>query len=141
MPFSHTHAFTGVYSVSYTIHHHRSMAVPTNEFSRLSIDNDVQTIESPFLRLPYELRLAIYEYLLFPSETSAGFTPDRLLPIPSKYVEEPDPFVLTVETIHPSREPKALKKTVRRSRYNAHTGTYPNPQISSTRTWLHSIWS
>lgn len=92
--------------------------------------NDDGLPASPLLRLPLEVRLIIYEYLLFPMKrpsTGNGISVANLLPDFHTYYSEDtndDPFTLSVRTIDPWIG-KGSKSWRRRSTYYVRTGTFP----------------
>jgi hypothetical protein len=71
----------------------------------LTENNGPQT--SPLLRLPFEIRLMIYEYLLYPSthpSVGSGTSVANLVPDSHTHYSEDtnnDPFTLSVRTIDP----------------------------------------
>jgi hypothetical protein len=83
---------------------------------------------SPLLRLPFEIRLMIYEYLLYPSaqpSTGTGTTVSNLLPDFHTYYSEDtnsDVYTLSVRTIDPWLGQQGSKSWRRRSTYHVRTG-------------------
>jgi hypothetical protein len=88
--------------------------------------NELQV--SPLLRLPFEIRLMIYEYLLYPSTqpcTGTGTSVANLLPDFHTYYSEDtnnDPFTLSVRTIDPWLGSQGSRSWRRRSTYHVRTG-------------------
>ncbi|KAF2788247.1 hypothetical protein K505DRAFT_286450 [Melanomma pulvis-pyrius CBS 109.77] len=85
---------------------------------------------SPFLRLPFEIRLIIYEYLLFPSTTpSSGQSTSvsNLLPDYHTYYTgdtDTDAFTLTVRTMDPYLGAHSSRSWRRRNTYHVRTGAF-----------------
>ena len=84
---------------------------------------------SPFLRLPFEIRLMIYEYLLLPSTTPStgqGTSVANLLPdaFHTYFSEDTnnDPSTLSVRTIDPWLGSQGSRTWRRRSTYHVRTG-------------------
>lgn len=83
---------------------------------------------SPLLRLPFEIRLIIYEYLLFPTthpSTSTSTSIANLLPDFHTYYSEDtnnSPFTLSVRTIDPFLASQGSRTWRRRSVYHVRTG-------------------
>lgn len=83
---------------------------------------------SQLLRLPFEIRLMIYEYLLYPSihpSTSTGTSVANLLPDFHTYYSEEtnnDPFTLSIRTIDPWLGAHGSRTWRRRSIYHVRTG-------------------
>jgi hypothetical protein len=83
---------------------------------------------SPLLRLPFEIRLMIYEYLLFPSvhpSTGTGISVANLLPDFHTYYSDDtndDPFTLSIRTIDPWLGSQGTRTWRRRSTYHVRTG-------------------
>jgi hypothetical protein len=83
---------------------------------------------SPLLRLPFEIRLMIYEYLLHPSEqpsTGSGASLANLLPDFHTYYSEDtnnDAFTLSVRTIDPWLGSQGPRTWRRRGTYHVRTG-------------------
>ncbi|CAI6340268.1 unnamed protein product [Periconia digitata] len=104
------------------------------------MDNPVVQSSSPLLRLPYELRLMIYEHLLLPStvpSTSSSTSVTNLLPDYHTYYSNDtndDPFTLSVRTIDPylSYSSSSWRK---RSLYHIRTG----PFLTSTTPTTYRI--
>lgn len=87
---------------------------------------------SPLLRLPLEIRLIIYEHLLFPStlpSSSHTTSVSNLLPDFHTYHSDDTndtPFTLAVRTIDPYAGAHNSRSWKRRSTYHVRTGTlYP----------------
>jgi hypothetical protein len=86
---------------------------------------------SPLLRLPFEIRLMIYECLLFPSTTpssSHSASVANLLPDFHTYHSSDTndtPFTLSVRTIDPYSEPNSSRGWRLRSTYYVRTGKLP----------------
>ncbi|PVI06239.1 hypothetical protein DM02DRAFT_650141 [Periconia macrospinosa] len=103
------------------------------------LDPNVQS-SSPLLRLPYELRLMIYEYLLLPStapSTTNSTSVTNLLPDYHTYHSSDtneDPFTLSVRTIDPylSYTSRSWRK---RSMYHIRTG----PFLTSTTPTTYRV--
>jgi hypothetical protein len=94
--------------------------------------------QSPFLRLPLEIRLIIYEYLLLPSAIpSATYSSSvtNLLPDYHTYYSadtNSNPYTLAVRTIDPNLGNQGGKRTWRRrSTYYVRTGEFLVPLILS----------
>lgn len=85
--------------------------------------------QSPLLRLPLEIRLIIYEYLLFPSalpSTSYSTSVANLLSDYHTYHSgdtNDSPFTLSVRTIDPYLGAHSSRTWRRRSTYHVRTGT------------------
>jgi hypothetical protein len=83
---------------------------------------------SPLLRLPFEIRLMIYEYLLFPSvhpSTGTSTSVANLLPDFHTYYSDDtnnDPFTLSIRTIDPWLGSQGARTWRRRSTYHVRTG-------------------
>jgi hypothetical protein len=83
---------------------------------------------SPLLRLPFEIRLMIYEYLLYPSaqpSTGTGTSVANLLPDFHTYYSEDtnnDAYTLSVRTIDPWLGQQGSRSWSRRSTYHVRTG-------------------
>ncbi|KAF2735024.1 hypothetical protein EJ04DRAFT_221721 [Polyplosphaeria fusca] len=96
--------------------------------------------QSPFLRLPFELRLQIYEYLLLPSSTPApthSTSIDNLSPQHPYYTPDPtsSPTTLTVRTIDPSLPHHAPSPKRRlRTTYHIRTGPFQTHTTPTTYT-------
>ncbi|KAF2006943.1 hypothetical protein P154DRAFT_454755 [Amniculicola lignicola CBS 123094] len=90
----------------------------------------MEEITSPFLRLPFEIRLMIYEYLLFPSKRPASnysFSVANLLHNHHTYAstdKNSNPFTLSVRTIDPYLSPHSRNTWRRRSTYYVRTGPF-----------------
>ena len=105
---------------------------------------DEQLSSSPFLRLPLEIRLMIYEHMLCPSKqpsTTQSTTVANLLPDFHTYYSDDtnnDPFTLSVRTIDPWLGAQGNKSWRRRSTYHVRTGkssfVHSNQIISNTHT-------
>lgn len=82
------------------------------------------------LRLPFEIRLMIYEYLLCPStqpSTGSGMSVANLIPDFHTYYSEDtnnDPFTLSVRTIDPWLGVQGSRTWRRRSTYYVRTGKF-----------------
>ncbi|KAH7088280.1 hypothetical protein FB567DRAFT_334682 [Paraphoma chrysanthemicola] len=82
---------------------------------------------SPFLRLPFEIRLMIYEYLLHPSvvpSTGTSTSLANLMPDFHTYYSEDtnnDPFTLSVRTMDPWMGSQGSRSWRRRSTYHIRT--------------------
>ncbi|KAF2263715.1 hypothetical protein CC78DRAFT_533727 [Lojkania enalia] len=93
-------------------------------------DINYQVPSSPFLRLPFEIRLLIYEHLLQPStkpSTSHSFSVTNMLPDHHTYYSQEmnnDPNVLSVRTIDPYLLPHTSRTWRRRSTYRIRTGPF-----------------
>lgn len=100
---------------------------------------------SPLLRLPMEIRLTIYEYMLFPSSqptTTHGTSVANLLPDFHTYFSEDtnkDAFTLSVRTIDPWLGAQASRTWRRRSTYHVRTGTFPHYQAQFTNVYSSNI--
>jgi hypothetical protein len=100
---------------------------------------------SPLLRLPMEIRLMIYEYMLLPSTqptTTQGTSVANLLPDFHTYFSEDtnnDPFTLSVRTIDPWLGAQASRTWRRRSTYHVRTGTFPHYTQSFTNVYSSAI--
>ncbi|KAJ4377870.1 hypothetical protein N0V83_000700 [Neocucurbitaria cava] len=99
---------------------------------------------SPFLRLPFEIRLMIYEYLLFPStqpSTSNSTSIANLLPDFHTYYSEDTnstPFTLSVRTIDPWIGSQSSRTWRRRSTYHVRTGKPAHPlRIHCNQKWMY----
>ncbi|KAH8706930.1 hypothetical protein GQ44DRAFT_629354 [Phaeosphaeriaceae sp. PMI808] len=85
---------------------------------------------SSFLRLPLEIRLMIYEYLLHPSKdpsTGSGTSVANLLPDLHTYYSKDtnnDPFTLNVRTFDPWLGMQGSRAWKRRSTYHIRTGPF-----------------
>jgi hypothetical protein len=85
---------------------------------------------SPFLRLPLEIRLMIYEHMLCPSKqpsTTQSTTVANLLPDFHTYYSDDtnnDPFTLSVRTIDPWLGAQGNSSWRRRSTYHIRTGKF-----------------
>lgn len=99
---------------------------------------------SPLLRLPFEIRLMIYEYLLHPSEqpsTGSGASVANLLPDFHTYYSEDtnnDAFTLSVRTIDPWLGSQGPKTWRRRSTYHVRTGKFQF-HTQSTAQFVHLL--
>lgn len=103
---------------------------------------------SPLLRLPFEIRLMIYEYLLLPSTTpSAGQSTSvaNLLPdaFHTYYSEDTncDAFTLSVRTIDPWMGAQGTGRWRRRSTYHVRTGPFLTTTTPTTYRVLLSPYS
>ncbi|KZM27051.1 uncharacterized protein EKO05_0004996 [Ascochyta rabiei] len=100
---------------------------------------------SPLLRLPMEVRLMIYEYMLFPSSqptATSGTSVANLLPDFHTYFSEDtnnDRFTLSVRTIDPWLGAQASRTWRRRSTYHVRTGTFPHYQAQFTNVYSSNI--
>lgn len=100
---------------------------------------------SPLLRLPLEIRLMIYEYLLLPSlqpSTTHGTSVANLLPDFHTYFSEDtnnDAFTLSVRTIDPWLGAQASRTWRRRSTYHVRTGTFPHYQAQFTNVYSSNM--
>ena len=109
-----------------------------------SLGND-ELPASPLLRLPMEIRLIIYEYMLLPSTqptTTHGTSVANLLPDFHTYFSEDtnnDPFTLSVRTIDPWLGAQASRTWRRRSTYHVRTGTFPHYQAQFTNVYSSNI--
>ncbi|KAH6616370.1 hypothetical protein C7974DRAFT_43761 [Boeremia exigua] len=87
---------------------------------------------SPLLRLPMEIRLMIYEFMLLPSSqpcTAHSTSVANLRPDFHTYLSpdtNPDPFTLSIRTIDPWLGAQANRTWRRRSTYHVRTGTFPH---------------
>lgn len=85
---------------------------------------------SLLLRLPFEVRLMIYEYLLFPSTdpgTGSGTSVANLMTDFHTYYSEDtndDPLTLSVRTIDPWLGARTSRTWRRRSTYHVRTGKF-----------------
>ncbi|KAF2191062.1 hypothetical protein K469DRAFT_622386, partial [Zopfia rhizophila CBS 207.26] len=102
---------------------------------------------SPLLCLPLEIRLIIYEYLLYPSAVpSSNHTTSvtNLLPDHHTYYS-PDtsysPFTLTVRTIDPYFVPHTSRTWRRRSTYHVRTGPFQTTTTPTTYRILLSPYT
>lgn len=93
---------------------------------------------SPLLRLPFEIRIMIYEYLLYPSmqpSTCTSTSVSNLLPDFHTYYSEDtnnDPFTLSVRTIDPWLGCQGSRSWRHRSTYHVRTGKSENPATLPT---------
>ena len=91
------------------------------------------TQTSSLLRLPFEIRLMIYEYLLLPSKTPCSgraTSVANLIPDFHTYYSKDtndDPFTLSVRTIDPWLGGQSLKTWRKRSTYHVRTGKSDSP--------------
>ncbi|KAF1841939.1 uncharacterized protein K460DRAFT_345312 [Cucurbitaria berberidis CBS 394.84] len=96
---------------------------------------------SPLLRLPFEIRLMIYEYLLFPStrpSTSNSTSVANIVPDFHTYYSEDTnstPFTLSVRTIDPWLGAQGSRTWRRRSTYHMRTG----PFLTSTTPTTYRV--
>ena len=92
---------------------------------------------SPLLRLPFEIRLMIYEYLLFPSirpSAGSGTSVANLLPdFHTCYLGDAnsDPFTLNVRTIDAWMGAQGPRSGRRRSIYHVRTGKFKDFPLHS----------
>ncbi|KAF2633839.1 hypothetical protein BU25DRAFT_427273 [Macroventuria anomochaeta] len=102
---------------------------------------------SPLLRLPVEVRLMIYEYMLFPSSqptTTHGTSVTNLLPDFHTYLSEDTnngPFTLSVRTIDPWLGAQASRTWRRRSTYHVRTGLFLTTTTPTTYRVLLSPYT
>ncbi|XPS73534.1 hypothetical protein M3J09_005679 [Ascochyta lentis] len=102
---------------------------------------------SPLLRLPMEIRVLIYEYMLLPSSrpTTTGSTSvANLLPDFHTYFSEDtnnDPFTLSVRTIDPWLGAQANRTWRRRSTYHVRTGPFLTTTTPTTYRVLLSPYT
>ncbi|CAO2647890.1 Nn.00g088120.m01.CDS01 [Neocucurbitaria sp. VM-36] len=102
---------------------------------------------SPFLRLPFEIRLMIYEYLLFPSihpSTANSTSIANLVPDFHTYYSEDtnsSPFTLSVRTIDPWLGSQGSRTWRRRSTYNVRTGPFLTTTTPTTYRVLLSPYT
>ncbi|KAE8827067.1 hypothetical protein HRS9139_08239 [Pyrenophora teres f. teres] len=102
---------------------------------------------SPLLRLPFEVRLIIYEYLLFPSTTPStgnGTSVANLLPDYHTYYSQDtnsDAFTLSVRTIDPWFGAQGPKTWRRRSTYHIRTGPFLTTTTPTTYRILLSPYT
>ncbi|EUC49309.1 hypothetical protein COCMIDRAFT_84966 [Bipolaris oryzae ATCC 44560] len=102
---------------------------------------------SSLLRLPFEIRLMIYEYLLLPSKTpysGRGTSVANLVPDFHTYFSEDtnnDPFTLSVRTIDPWLGGQGLKTWKRRSTYHVRTGPFLTTTAPTTYRVLLSPYT
>ncbi|KAJ4993927.1 autophagy-related protein 3 [Stagonosporopsis vannaccii] len=100
---------------------------------------------SPLLRLPLEIRLMIYEYMLLPSShptTTYGTSVANLLPDFHTYFSDDtnnDPFTLSVRTIDPWLGAQASRTWRRRSTYYVRTGTFPHYRAQFANVYSSNI--
>ena len=94
---------------------------------------------SPLLRLPFEIRLMIYEYLLLPSTTPTtgnGTSVANLIPDFHTYLSDDtnnDACTLSVRTMDPWLGSQGPKTWRRRSTYHIRTGTFTHSCSKSRR--------
>ncbi|ORX99231.1 hypothetical protein BCR34DRAFT_606701 [Clohesyomyces aquaticus] len=109
--------------------------------------DDSNTIASPLLRLPLEIRLIIYEYLLFPSAAPSAThstSVTNLLPDYHTYYSPDsnyDPFTLAVRTIDPYLSPHSSRSWRRRTTYYVRTGPFLTTTTPTTYRVLLSPWT
>ncbi|RAR07940.1 hypothetical protein DDE82_002602 [Stemphylium lycopersici] len=102
---------------------------------------------SPLLRLPFEIRLMIYEYLLMPSTTPStgnGTSIANLVPDFHTYYSEDtnnDPFTLSVRTIDPWLGGQGSKTWRRRSTFQVRTGPFLTTTTPTTYRVLLSPYT
>ncbi|KAF2473492.1 uncharacterized protein BDR25DRAFT_257973 [Lindgomyces ingoldianus] len=102
---------------------------------------------SPLLRLPLEIRLIIYEYLLFPSavpSSSHSTSVTNLLPNYHTYYSSDtnyDPFTLSVRTVDPYLTPQTSQGWRRRSTYHVRTGPFLTTTTPTTYRILFSPYT
>lgn len=117
------------------------MAISISTTSTMDSTTHRQLV-SPFLRLPFEIRLMIYEYLLFPSKnpsTGHGISVANLLPDFHTYYSEDtnnDPFTLSVRTIDPWLGAQGSRTWRRRSTYHVRTGKLPHQIYTTSKRLL-----
>ncbi|KAF2712287.1 hypothetical protein K504DRAFT_426387 [Pleomassaria siparia CBS 279.74] len=106
-----------------------------------------QPQSSPLLRLPFEIRLIIYEYLLFPSTTpSSGnnSSVNNLLADHHTYYtsdKDTDAFTLTVRTIDPYLGTHSSRTWRKRSTYHVRTGPFLTTTTPTTYRILLSPYT
>ncbi|KAF2852222.1 hypothetical protein T440DRAFT_421016 [Plenodomus tracheiphilus IPT5] len=109
-------------------------------------DNDALPA-SPLLRLPFEVRLMIYEYLLLPStrpSSGSGTSIANLVPDFHTYYSEDtnnDPFTLSVRTIDPWLGSQGARTWRRRSTYYIRTGPFLTSSTPTTYRVLLSPYT
>ncbi|KAL6706553.1 hypothetical protein ACN47E_005309 [Coniothyrium glycines] len=102
---------------------------------------------SPLLRLPSEIRLMIYEYLLFPStrpSTTSSTSVANLVPDFHTYYSEDtnnDPFTLSVRTMDPWLSPQGSRTWRRRSTYHVRAGHFLTTTTPTTYRVLLSPYT
>ncbi|RMZ71772.1 autophagy-related 3 [Pyrenophora seminiperda CCB06] len=102
---------------------------------------------SPLLRLPFEVRLMIYEYLLLPSTTPStgnGTSVANLLPDFHTYQSEDtnnNAFMLSVRTIDPWFGAQGPRTWRRRSTYHIRTGPFLTTTTPTTYRVLLSPYT
>ncbi|KAF2650257.1 hypothetical protein K491DRAFT_142348 [Lophiostoma macrostomum CBS 122681] len=103
--------------------------------------------QSPFLRLPLEIRLTIYEYLLLPSaipSSNHSSSVTNLLPDYHTYYSadtNSDPYTLTVRTIDPYLGAHSSRSWRRRSTYHVRTGPFLTSSTPTTYRILLSPYT
>jgi hypothetical protein len=91
---------------------------------------------SPLLRLPFEIRLMIYELLLFPSatpQTGNNTSVTNLLPDYHTYYisdTDTDAFTLTVRTIDPYLGAQSSRNWRKRSTFHVQIGMSSSPSTA-----------
>jgi len=116
----------------------RSYRVKSNNWQTSTMESTTYQADalpaSPLLRLPFEIRLMIYEYLLLPSTTPTtgnGTSVANLIPDFHTYLSDDtnnDACTLSVRTMDPWLGSQGPKTWRRRSTYHIRTGTF-------THTW------
>ncbi|KAL1799751.1 hypothetical protein ACET3X_000093 [Alternaria dauci] len=102
---------------------------------------------SPLLRLPFEIRLMIYEYLLLPSKTPStgnGTSVANLIPDFHTYLSEDtnnDPCTLSVRTMDPWLGVQGPRTWRRRSTYHIRTGPFLTTTTPTTYRVLLSPYT
>ncbi|KAF1836942.1 hypothetical protein BDW02DRAFT_492463 [Decorospora gaudefroyi] len=104
---------------------------------------------SPLLRLPFEIRLMIYEYLLLPSTTPSagdGTSVANLVPDSSFHTyysddTNNDPFTLSVRTIDPWMGSQGSRMWRRRSTFHIRTGPFLTTTTPTTYCVLLSPYT
>ncbi|KAF1920861.1 hypothetical protein BDU57DRAFT_436524 [Ampelomyces quisqualis] len=102
---------------------------------------------SALMRLPFEIRLMVYEYLLFPSlhpSTSTSTSVANLLPDFDTYYSEDtnnDPFTLSIRTIDPWLGAQGSSAWRRRSTYHIRTGPFLTTTTPTTYRVLLSPYT
>lgn len=122
------------------------MATSTSTTIMMNSKTDKRPV-SPLLRLPFEIRLMIYEYLLFPSKypsTGSGTSVANLLPDFHTYYSEDtnsDPFTLSVRTIDPWLGTQGSRTWRQRSTYHVRTGPFLTTTTPTTYRILLSPYT
>ena len=127
-----TQVFFGTFSSFFNnifCRHYTSIFVLEDTSTMSATDSNTNGLPaSPLLRLPFEIRLMIYEYLLFPSthpSTGNSTSIANLLPDFHTYYSEDtnnSPFTLSVRTIDPWLGSQGSRTWRRRSMYHVRTG-------------------